>query len=310
MNVAEPPPASKRGGGRVCVFADLPELVTFTADVERSPTDPTGRRHGPATRRMLDLLDETGARGTFFVLGEVADSMPGLVREIAARGHEVASHGQRHLPLEALSPALLREEASRARRVLEDLTGAAVTGFRAPYFSLTAETEWAPDALAEAGYAYSSSVLPAQCFLHGHAGVPARPFAWPCGLLELPVPVARIWGHRVPMLGGMYLRYLPPFDVPIMIRRLEGPLVWTYCHPYDLDTEEPFTWDREIGLTRSLFLRMNRRITLRRLRALHAGRLSIPLAERLAEARAHAGGGAPAPQSNGSAEEATVVSEL
>ena len=291
-------------------FAPLPPAVSFTCDVEPSPTDPTGRRHGAVTRALLDHLDAWGARGTFFVLGTVAADDPGLVRGIAARGHEVASHGDRHVALAALAPAELREEARRAREVLEDLTGHAVTGFRAPFFSLTGDA--AAAAVTEAGYAYSSSLLPARGFLHGAPGAPRRPFAWPCGLLELPVPVATLYGVAVPVLGGMYLRYLPPFDLRAMLPRLEGPLAWTYCHPYDLDDAEPRGRVAGMGRVAAAFLRANRRITARRLAAIHAApvgvsggqRVSVPLVERLEEARRLAG---LAPQSKGSAEEATVA---
>ncbi|WP_084698033.1 DUF3473 domain-containing protein [Muricoccus aerilatus] len=273
-----------------CPFAPLPQRLTFTADVEPSPTDPTGRRHLAATAALLDLLDETGARGTFFILGEVADAEPWLVRDIAARGHEVASHNQTHRPLEALGPAGLLAEARRARATLQDLSGQAVAGFRAPFFSLTDRTEWAARVIAGAGHAYSSSVLPARGFGHGHPLAPRHPFAWPLGdgaeLLELPVPLARLGPARLPFLGGMYLRYLPAWDLRAMAGRIEGPLAWTYCHPYDIDTGEPFRRTPGIGLLSSAFLWANRRVTLGRLRALLRGRRSIPLGERLEEARA------------------------
>ena len=269
-----------------CPFAALPARLTFTADIERSPTDPAGDRHLAATEALLDLLDESGARGTFFILGEVADTHPALVRHIAARGHEIASHNQTHRPLEALGPKTLREEAHRARATLQDLTGQPVPGYRAPYFSLTPRTPWAAEALLGAGHAYSSSVLPARGFLHGHPGAPRRPFAWPCGLLELPAPIARLGPLPLPALGGMYLRYLPGWDLRRMLRALEGPLAWTYCHPYDIDSTEPFRWCGELGLLSSLFLWANRATTAGRLRAMLRGRASIPLADRLDEARA------------------------
>jgi len=276
-----------------CPFAAIPRRLTFTADVEPSPTDPTGRRHLAATAALLDLLAETGARGTFFILGEVAEAAPWLVRDIAAGGHEVASHNQTHRPLEALGPVGLLAEATRARATLQDHSGQAVPGFRAPFFSLTARTGWAAGVIAAAGHAYSSSVLPARGFGHGHPAAPRRPFAWPVnGLLELPVPLARLGPARLPFLGGMYLRYLPGWDLRAMAGRLEGPLAWTYCHPYDIDAAEPFGRTPGLGLLSSAFLWANRRVTLGRLRALLRDRVSVPLAERLEEARALAGGAA------------------
>lgn len=304
-------PQTRRARHDPCPFAALPRRLTFTADVEPSPADPGGRRHLDATAALLDLLDETGARGTFFILGEVAEAAPRLVREIASRGHEVASHGQSHRDLEALGPRGVLTEARRARAALQDASGQAVPGFRAPFFSLTPRTAWAAAVIAEAGHGYSSSVLPARGFLHGHPAAPRRPFLWPLeggeGLLELPVPLARLGPARLPFLGGMYLRYLPPWDLRAMSARLEGPLAWSYCHPYDIDAAEPFRRAPGFGLASSAFLWANRRVTLGRLRALLRGRVSIPLAERLDEARAMA---CPAPpQSKGSAEEATVAAE-
>jgi len=278
------PPKAPPGTAADCVFAAAPRHLSFTADIEPSPADPTGTRHLGATDALLDLLDESGARGTFFVLGATAAASPGLVRRIAARGHEVASHNQTHRALDALGPAGLLAEAREARARLQDLSGQAVAGFRAPYFSLTPRTEWAAEALREAGHTYSSSVLPARGFLYGHPTAPRRPFAWPCGLLELPAPVARLGPMHLPALGGMYLRYLPGFDLRRMMRRLEGPVAWTYCHPYDIDAAEPFRWSGTLGLAGSVFLWANRGVTARRLRAMLAGRVSVPLGERLEEA--------------------------
>ena len=298
-----------RAGNGFCPFVAIPPRLTFTADIEPNPADPTGRRHLAATAALLDLLEESGARGTFFILGEVAENAPWLVRDIAARGHEVASHGHTHRPLETLGPAGLRAEAGRARATLQHHSGQPVPGFRAPFFSLTARTEWAAAVIAEAGHAYSSSVLPARGFGHGHPTAPRRPFAWTLDgaeLLEIPVPLARLGPARLPFLGGMYLRYLPAWDLRAMAGRLEGPLAWTYCHPYDIDVEEPFRRAPGLGLLSSAFLWANRRNTLHRLRALLRGRTSVPLAERLDEARALAG---LPPQSKGSAEEATAAAD-
>jgi len=277
-------------------FSALPARLTFTADIEPNPADPTGTRHLAATAALLDMLDEAGARGTFFILGEVADAAPGLVRDIAACGHEVASHNQSHRALEALGPARLREEAHRARCTLQDLSGQPVPGFRAPYFSLTPATEWAADTLLEVGHGYSSSVLPARAFLHGHPTAPRRPFAWPGGLLELPAPVTRLGPIGLAILGGMYLRYLPGWDLRRLTRRLEGPLAWTYCHPYDIDAAEPFHRCPKLGLLSSFFLWANRGTTARRLRQLLQGRVSIPLAERMEEAWGMAREPTPEPQ--------------
>ena len=284
-------------------FAALPRLLTFTVDVEDHHAPPGGPA-GPArfavmTRRLLDFLDEHGgARGTFFVVGEAARREPALVREIAARGHEVASHGHRHLPLTHDDPARFRQEIARARLELEDMAGAPVQGFRAPVFSLTAATgAWASDALAAAGFGYSSSVLPARSLAYGLPGAPGRPFRWPNGLLEIPCPVGRVGPLALPFLGGMYLRYLPPWRLRRLAGTLgpENPAVWTYCHPYDLDTEEPFGRAEGRGLLASLFLWCNRGVAVERLRVLMEGRQSVPFRDRLREFGAGAPVFAPVP---------------
>lgn len=263
-------------------FAALPALFTFTVDVEAHP-------HGTAaaaqTRRLLDLLEETASRGTFFVLDDVVRADPALVREIAARGHEVASHGHAHRHLAAEGPAAFRAGMAAARARLADVAGQAPLGYRAPYFSLTPAAGWAPAILAGLGFAYSSSVLPARNPLAGWPGAPRKPFLWDSGLLELPVPVARVGPVRLPFLGGMYLRWLPPWRLRWMAARwaaeeADGAL-WSYCHPYDLDRDERLTRRRDAGALGSLMLWLNRGPTLPRLRGLLEGRRSVSFAERL-----------------------------
>ncbi|MBP0466943.1 DUF3473 domain-containing protein [Roseomonas sp. PWR1] len=264
-------------------FAPLPGLFTFTVDVEPHGAD----RAGGETRRLLALLAEAGAHGTFFVLDEVARTDPGLVKDIARAGHEVASHGHAHRHLAEEGPARFRAGMVVARDRLGQLTGAAPVGFRAPYFSLTPAAAWAPEVLAELGFAYSSSVLPAWNPLAGWPGAPRQPFRWPCGLLELPVPVARFGPWHLPFLGGMYLRWLPPWRLRSLVRRwaadqrgAEGAL-WSYCHPYDLDEAAALERRADASRLASLMLWLNRGPTLPRLSGLLAGRRSESFAARL-----------------------------
>jgi polysaccharide deacetylase family protein (PEP-CTERM system associated) len=184
--------------------------LTFTLDLE----DHRERREAPArypaiTREILPWLTELGVRGTFFVVGEVAAAEPGLIREVAAGGHEIALHSYDHKPLTAITPARFRDDTVRGRALLEDLIGQAVQGYRAPIFSLTPASRWAVGILAELGFHYSSSVLAARHPLYGYPGLPTVPFQWPEGLLEIPAPLARLGPARLPYLGGFYLRYLP-----------------------------------------------------------------------------------------------------
>src|SRR5262249_48267159 len=125
--------------------------ITFTLDLEDYAPAGTPARANVIVPRVLELLAEHAVTGTFFVVGELAEAEPALVRAIASGGHEVALHGYRHVPLPQLEPATFRAETARGRALLEDVTGAPVTGFRAPTFSLVPETRWAVDELTEMG---------------------------------------------------------------------------------------------------------------------------------------------------------------
>jgi polysaccharide deacetylase family protein (PEP-CTERM system associated) len=247
------------------------EPITFTVDVEDHRASRVGAARYPAmTRRLLDMMDEYGAAGTFFLVGDVAREAPDLVREIARRGHEIASHSYRHVPLVDETPRAFRTRISQSKAHLEDLAGRQIIGFRAPVFSLTRETAWAVDVLREIGFRYSSSVLPAASFAYGLPTAPRVPFLWSSGLLEIPCPVGRIGPLTLPFLGGMYLRYLPPWRLRRLSAQATESVLWTYCHPYDIDTGEPFAMARDSSFLGSLFLWCNRGVSLRRLNALLA----------------------------------------
>jgi polysaccharide deacetylase family protein (PEP-CTERM system associated) len=259
--------------------------VTFTLDLEdHRPADapPGGERYPDLTRRVLDFLDARGVRGTFFVVGEIAQQQPDLVREVSTRGHEIGLHGWRHVPLTELDPTQTRDDIVRGKALLEGLTGGAVIGFRAPMFSLVPQSRWAVDVVADAGFTYSSSVLPARSPLFGDASLPVAPFRWPNGLIELPCPVARMGPFGIPYLGGVYLRALPGAASSAARRGFGGnQLLWIYCHPYDFDAEEPFWVVPEAGKLGSRLLWYNRRRTFTKIDALLRGRPGPPLAERV-----------------------------
>jgi peptidoglycan-N-acetylglucosamine deacetylase len=261
------------------------EQVTFTLDLEdHRPSTDVEARHPALTRSVLDFLDARGVRGTFFVVGETAAAHPDLVREVAARGHEVGLHGWRHQPLTELDPDTFRADAARGKELLEELTGTPVVGFRAPTFSLVPESRWAADVLTEVGFTYSSSVLPARSPLFGDPSLPTSPFRWPGGLVELPCPVARARGIGLPYLGGVYLRAIPG-PASAAARRAIGKrqLLWIYCHPYDFDPDEEFWVVPDAGRLGSRLLWYNRRRTFAKVEAILHGRAGPPLAERLSE---------------------------
>jgi peptidoglycan-N-acetylglucosamine deacetylase len=257
--------------------------VTFTLDLEdhRVGTSSPVRCGGP-TERVLEWLRMRNARATVFVLGHLAEQCPELVLTIAGAGHEVGLHGMHHVPIEKTGEARYLDELRRGKGVLEDITGAAVRGYRAPLFSLTRRTPWAVAALAEAGFSYSSSVLPANNPIFGLAGVPRRPFRWRDGPIELPCPVMGRGRLALPFLGGVYLRYLPMAAIRAGIRTLpQDVAVWSYLHPYDLDPDESFEVLPHAGYVTSRLVHHHRRRTMDRmdLIAEALGGLAAPLVE-------------------------------
>ncbi|HEY2215948.1 MAG TPA: polysaccharide deacetylase family protein, partial [Solirubrobacteraceae bacterium] len=163
----------------------MPLTVTF--DLEDNRASPTQEpRFVAMSHRFLDFVEERGITATVFIVGQVAESHPELVRRVAEGGHEVALHGLRHVALGDVGETQLGEELRKGRGLLEDAAQVVVEGFRAPIFSLTPNTQWAVERLLQAGFSYSSSVLPAASPLHGWPGAPQVPFRWQNGLLELP----------------------------------------------------------------------------------------------------------------------------
>ena len=192
---------------------------------------------------ILERLETHKARATFFTLGWVAQNYPEVVRRIAAAGHEVASHGMRHVRVWQQSRSDFAEDAGTAKKLLEDTAGIPVVGYRAASWSIDQRTPWAHEVLAEAGYSYSSSVYP---IAHDHFGVPDAPtepyYIAESGLLEIPPSVVRLLGKNVPAAGGGYFRLYPlPFST-WLIDRLESrgaaPYVF-YFHPWEMDPGQP-----------------------------------------------------------------------
>ncbi len=258
---------------------------TFTFDVEdHRPNEATELRLLDATRRVLDFCAERKITGSVFVVGEVARDYPDLVREIAAQGHELGLHGWRHTPITELSRATFAEETARGRDLLAEVAGQEVVGFRAPTFSLTADTVWATEVLTELGFTYSSSILPAWSPLFGFPGLPRRPFTWPSGLRELPAPIVKAGPLGLPVIGGTYLRVLPWPLVRLGLRpRPLGPVPFTYCHPYDVDPGEPYWVVPGTGRLLSPLLWYGRRRMLERMGRLLDNGLAPPLRDRLGE---------------------------
>ena len=197
------------------------------------------------TQRVFELLDEVDCKATFFALGWVAESYPGLIREIANRGHEVACHSDKHQRVFEMTPTEFREDTRVARNRLQDASGAAIIGYRAPSFSITRNSLWALEILAELGFRYDSSIFPV---LHPNYGMPRgprTPFRVETNhgaIVEFPMPTLEFAGSRAPFGGGAYLRLLPYWYTRWGMRYLnerEGQPTCVYIHPWEIDPEQP-----------------------------------------------------------------------
>ncbi len=213
-------------------------------DWERWPQRVVGN-----TARLLDLLAEAGVQGTFFVLGWVAERYPDLVRRIVDAGHEVASHGYGHRRVSTMDRQAFREDVRRAKAVLEDAAGMAVWGYRAPSYSIGPDSLWAFEVLQEVGHRYSSSIYPIRHDLYGWPDGPRFPWRplGEGGLLEIPITTLEWRGLRLPCGGGGWFRLFPYVLYRGVLRRVNRhdrrPAVF-YCHPWELDPDQP----RPLGL--------------------------------------------------------------
>ena len=209
------------------------------SDWERYPS-----RVAAQMERLLALLARHNARATCFVVGWVAERHPDLIRTIASAGHEIASHGWDHARVTKLTPVQFRSSVRRSKRVLEDITGAPVVGFRAPSFSIVAGREWALDILLDEGYGYDSSLFPIRRPGYGYPTGPSDPHFLERSagrLAELPPMTLRWGGLRLPAAGGAYFRLLPFAVVRAALRQCErrGVPGMFYIHPWEVDPDQP-----------------------------------------------------------------------
>jgi polysaccharide deacetylase family protein (PEP-CTERM system associated) len=230
------------------------QVSAFENRVSRASWSSHASRVAANTERMLDLLEARAARGTFFVLGMVAERTPEVVKTIQRRGHEIASHGWDHRRVTEQTAEQFRDSIRRSKRLLEDLAGAPVVGFRAPSFSIVPGCEWALDLLAEEGYRYDSSLFPVRRRGYGYPRGQRDPHALerPAGrLVELPPTTLRVLGANLPAAGGAYFRIFPYALVQAALRQSERrgvPGVF-YLHPWEVDPDQPrldVTWSARL----------------------------------------------------------------
>ena len=220
------------------------QVGAFEKVIGRDEWDGLAHRVEQNSNAVLRLFADEGVKATFFTLGWVAARYPALIRRIADAGHEVASHGWDHVRVFTMTPESFRADLARAKAAIEDASGTAVTGYRAPSFSIDKRTPWAHAVLAGEGYAYSSSVAPV---VHDHYGWPEAPrFAFrpvsASAMIELPVTTARFAGRTLAAGGGGFFRLLPyqfsRWAIDQVNREDKRPAIF-YFHPWEIDPGQP-----------------------------------------------------------------------
>ncbi len=224
---------------------DYFQVAALAAAISRDSWSQRESRVERNTERVLGRLAERNVRGTFFVLGWIAERHPSLVKRIAAAGHEIASHGFSHQLIYRQSPEEFRAETERCKHLLEDITGHPVIGYRGASFSITRQSLWALDVLIDLGFQYDSSIFPIR---HDRYGIPDAadapgPIMTPSGrsLTEFPLAVASFGGLKLPVSGGGYFRLLPYGVTRLGLNRINraGRPAAFYLHPWELDPDQP-----------------------------------------------------------------------
>jgi polysaccharide deacetylase family protein (PEP-CTERM system associated) len=257
-------------------------LSAFTVDVEdwyQSCVDlgaPITERVVRNVHSIIELLDEAGIKGSFFVQGMVAETFPSLMELLVAEGHEIQSHGYSHRSLHAMTRPELRRELEYAKKSVEDASGTSVTAFRAPDFSILASNLWALEELAEAGFTVDSSIFPAKAPRYGIPEWDLGPqrVGLPNGaeILEVPVAIWPVAGQRMPVAGGGYFRAVPR---PVLERGIRavveaGRPAIMYCHPYEFSPRELDDYRGQIPSKQRISQSLGRKASVRRMRSLLA----------------------------------------
>lgn len=219
-----------------------------------APTEEVQRN----TEYILEALSHASAKGTFFVLGNIARTFPALVRRIAAEGHELALHGDEHHYITRMTPGEFKAEIARGLHAIENAVGARVTGHRAPAFSIVKETLWGLDTLCELGFAYDSSIFPIKGRRYGIPDAPRSSWRLANGLVEVPMTALDLRGRVVPAAGGGYVRHFPFRLTERAMRQCEreGRPAVTYFHPHEFQRGYPKIRFMDAPLPVSMRLRL------------------------------------------------------
>ena len=225
---------------------DYFHVTAFARKIHPRDWDNYPRRVDNNTQRLLEILAQRDVHATFFVLGWVAERCPRLVESIRRAGHRIGCHGYAHRAIYKGNDADFRNDVRRAKKTIEDIIGAPVTSFRAPSYSITAQTLWALEILGEEGFEYDSSIFPIVHDIYGIPGAPRFPYvkALRSGrqIKEFPPSTVRIFGRNIPVAGGGYLRLFPYKITAWAIHRLnetERQPAMVYLHPWEIDPDQP-----------------------------------------------------------------------
>ncbi|HJV33624.1 XrtA system polysaccharide deacetylase [Geomonas sp.] len=228
---------------------DYFQVTAFERALSKEDWDHMPPRVSDNTRRLLDILDDFEVKGTFFILGWVAERHRSLVLEIQRRGHEIACHGYGHELIHNIGETRFRQDVRRSKQVLEEMVGVAVHGYRAPSYSITERSLWALDILAEEGFSYDSSIFPIHHDVYGMPDAPRFPHLlerkgmklWEFPMSTLPMKLAGR-NYNFPIAGGGYLRFIPAAVIDRGITRINTvelkPAV-LYLHPWEIDPDQP-----------------------------------------------------------------------
>jgi polysaccharide deacetylase family protein (PEP-CTERM system associated) len=221
---------------------DYFQVSAFEKTIARANWDSLEHRVVDNLDRILVQLAESDVKATFFTLGWLAERYPQMIRNIVEAGHELANHGYGHQRVWDLTPGEFKEDISRAKSLLEDISGVEVKGYRAPSYSIGKRNIWALEIIAETGHSYSSSIYPGSHDQYGFPGVPRFTFRETnTGLIEVPITTFKIFNRLIPASGGGFFRLYPYAMTRTLIQRLnaENHSTVFYFHPWEIDPDQP-----------------------------------------------------------------------
>jgi polysaccharide deacetylase family protein (PEP-CTERM system associated) len=220
-------------------------VMAFEKAIDPADWDNLPSRVQHSIQRILELFGKLGVRGTFFMLGWVAERHPSLLKQIVLQGHEVASHGYGHRLVSRLGPDEFRADIRKSKKIIEDITGEKIQGYRAPSYSITRDSLWAFDILLEEGFSYDSSLFPIRHDLGGMPGAMRFPhwLEWEGGrIVEFPFSTVKVGSMVLPVAGGGYLRLVPAWVTALgidRINRYDRQPAALYFHPWEIDPDQP-----------------------------------------------------------------------